>query len=297
MKHKPSQEKLDNFVVVLVQPKGGGNVGAIARAMSHFGLSTLRLVSPHCDPKSVEARSMAMSAQPLLARAEHFATLREALVGCEWAVATSRRLGRNRRPTMSPREGAGALLERARGAKVALVFGREDKGLRTDEVDLCQERLMIPTLSDSESLNLSQAALLVFWELFAEKQAASGRPESASISYDEDRHAPRDKIEGMVDHLVATLEMIGFVPHHNPERVARSFRQLIDRIKPSMREVRMMRGVLRQIAWKTVHGKSAPSRDAPAGNAPDENATDGEELIEESPALAAKRRERLIRNA
>ncbi len=291
MKHKPSHEKLDNFVVVLVQPKGGGNVGAIARAMSHFGLATLRLVSPHCDSKGVEARSMAMSAQPLLARAEHFATLREALDDCEWAVATSRRLGRNRKPTMSPLEGAGALLERARGGtRVALVFGREDKGLRTDEVDLCQERLMIPTLSESESLNLSQAALLIFWELFAEKQAAAGHSEIASISYDEDKHAPRDKIEGMVDHLVATLEMIGFVPHHNPERVARSFRQLIDRIKPSTREVRMMRGVLRQIAWKTVHGKSDPGEDATGGDAPDE-------LIEESPALAARRRERLIRNA
>lgn len=287
MRHKPSYEKLDNFVVVLVQPKGGGNVGAIARAMSHFGLSTLRLVAPHCDPKGVEARSMAMGAQPLLARAEHFATLREALDDCGWAVATSRRLGRNRRPTMSPREGAGALLERAKGAKAALVFGREDKGLRTDEVDLCQERLMIPTLSESESLNLSQAALLIFWELFAEKQAAAGRPDNAGISYDGDRLAPRDKIEGMVDHLVATLEMIGFVPHHNPERVARSFRQLIDRIKPSNREVRMMRGVLRQIAWKTVHGKPAAAGDLPGG----------EELIEESPALAAKRRERLIRNA
>ncbi|MBT3352806.1 MAG: RNA methyltransferase [Nitrospinaceae bacterium] len=291
MKRKPSYEKLDKFVVVLVQPKGGGNVGAIARAMSHFGLSTLRLVSPHCDPKSVEARSMAMSAQPLLARAEHFATLREALDDCEWAVATSRRLGRNRRPTMTPREGAAALLERAKGERVALVFGREDKGLRTDEVDLCQERLMIPTLSESESLNLSQAALLIFWELFSEKQAATEHPESASISHESDRLAPRDLIEGMVDHLVATLELIGFVPHHNPERVARSFRQLIDRIKPSLREVRMMRGVMRQIAWKTLHRDPAPSEDAPG-----EDGTSGE-LIEESPSLAAKRRARLIRNA
>ncbi len=288
MKKKSSPEKLSNFVVVLVQPKGAGNVGAIARSMSHFGLSTLRLVAPHCDIKGVEARSMAMSAQPLLASAEHYATLRDALKDCGWAVATSRRLGRNRKPTMSPREGASPLLQRAGEMKVALVFGREDKGLRTDEVDLCQERLLIPAVADSESFNLSQAALLVFWEIFQEKQVGAAQGEETEYSFPGGLLAPRDKIEGLVDHLVATLEMIGFVPHHHPERVARSFRRLMDRIKPSDREVRMMRGVLRQVAWKVFHGNAAPGGSAPPGDAGP---------IEESPSLAAKRRERLIRNA
>jgi tRNA/rRNA methyltransferase len=289
MKNDSFHERLENFIIVLVQPKGAGNVGAIARAMSHFGLTTLRLVAPQCDVKSVEARSMAMSAQPLLASAEHYATLRDALQDCAWAVATSRRLGRNRKPTMSPREGARPLIERTKEARVALVFGREDKGLRTDEVDLCQERLLIPAVSESESFNLSQAALLIFWEIFMEKQKNAPSGEGAEPSYPGDRPAPRDKIEGLVDHLVATLELIGFVPHHHPERVARSFRDLIDRIKPSDREVRMMRGVLRQAAWKVLNGAAPPEKPvAPEGT---------EEPIEESPSLAAKRRERLIRNA
>ncbi len=76
---KREAEKLENIAVVLVQPKGAGNVGAIARSMAHFGLGDLRLVAPHCDVKSLEARSMAMSAQPLLAGAAHYATLRDAL--------------------------------------------------------------------------------------------------------------------------------------------------------------------------------------------------------------------------
>jgi tRNA/rRNA methyltransferase len=296
MKNDSFHERLENFIIVLVQPKGAGNVGAIARAMSHFGLTTLRLVAPQCDVKGVEARSMAMSAQPLLASAEHYATLREALQDCAWAVATSRRIGRNRKPTMSPRGGARSLIERTKETKVALVFGREDKGLRTDEVDLCQERLLIPAVSKSESFNLSQAALLVFWEIFMEKQKPASSGEGVTPSYPDDKLAPRDKIEGLVDHLVATLEMIGFVPHHHPERVARSFRDLIDRIKPSGREVRMMRGVLRQAAWKVLHGSVPPVAPDPrdGSQGPPEGA---EELIEESPSLAAKRRERLIRNA
>ncbi len=286
---KREAEKLENIAVVLVQPKGAGNVGAIARSMAHFGLGDLRVVAPHCDVKSLEARSMAMSAQPLLAGAAHYATLRDALEDCGWAVATSRRLGRNRKPTTSLREGAAGLLQRAEGTRVALVFGREDRGLRTDEIDFCQERLLIPAVAESDSLNLSQAALLVFWELFQEKQAAPASGPEPERAFPADRLAPRDKIEGLVDHLVATLEMIGFIPHHHPERVARSFRQLVDRIRPSEKEVRMMRGVLRQAAWRVFHpGSSGPAEAGPA---------EGEMPAEESRSLEAKRKERLIRNA
>lgn len=288
MNSGPHLEKLDNFVIVLAQPKGAGNVGAIARAMSHFGLSDLRLVAPHCDIKSVEARSMAMSAQPLLASARHYPTLREALEDCAWAVATSRRVGRNRKPTMFPREGARGLLERTRESKVALVFGREDKGLRADEIDLCQERLLIPAIPSSDSFNLSQSALLIFWEIFMEKQTASRHSDQPETIHSTGPLALRDQVEGLVDHLVATLEFIGFVPHNHPERVAKSFRSLIDRIKPSDREVRMMRGVLRQVAWKLFN---------PPSDAGNTNSSDTTYPVEESPSLQAKRRERLIRNS
>lgn len=281
-----SLEKLDNFIVVLVQPIGAGNVGSIARTMGYFGVSRLRLVSPRCDVKSVEARSMAMSAQPLLASAEHFATLREAVQDCGWAVATSRRLGRNRKSTLYPREGAPSLIQRANRARVALVFGREDKGLRTDEVDLCQERLLIPALPKADSFNLSQAALLVLWEIFMENQTAAVRRDFTGDLANGEELAVRENIEGLVDHLVATLETIGFVPHHHPERVARSFRNLINRIEPSEREVRMMRGVLRQVSWKVLNGNSAFEPEVPSL----------EELKEESSALTAKRKKRFTRN-
>ncbi len=287
-----SPEPLENFVVVLVQPLGAGNVGSIARTMASFGLSRLRLVSPRCDVKSVEARSMAMSAQPLLAAAEHFASLREAVQDCGWAVATSRRLGRNRKPTLSPREGASSLLRQAEETSVALVFGREDKGLRTDEVDLCQERLLIPAMPKGDSFNLSQAALLVLWEIFMENQTAgdgeglTGGPIQYVSPFPHEDLAARENIEGLVDHLVATLETIGFVPHNHPERVARSFRSLIDRIQPSEREVRMMRGVLRQLTWKVLKGVPHSEKDN----------SELDLLEEESPSLAATRKKRFTRN-
>ena len=250
-----SLEENADFAVILVRPRGAGNVGAIARVMSHFGLSDLRLVAPQCDVKSVETRSMAMKAQPLLAGAKHFASLREASHDCGWLVGTSRRLGRKRQPTMRPREDAGALLERASGMKVGLVFGQEDKGLFTEELSLCQERLLIPALPDGESFNLSQAVLIILWELFSQNQENTPARESDAKREraNELELASREEIEGLVDHLIESMEQIGFVPHNDPDRVARTFRKMLDRLGPDEREVRVMRGVLRQAIWKLFH--------------------------------------------
>ena len=234
------------FVVVLVRPQGSGNIGSIARSMAHFGLERLRLVSPRGEAASLEARQMAMTAQDLLARAGHFPTLRDATRDCGWLVATSRRLGHRRLPTTGPREGAPFLLRRAAGTRVALVFGPEDKGLRTDEVDLCQERLLIPALPGTDSLNLAQAALLLFWELYCAKAPA----ESGALQAAEETETPsREEVEGLVDHLLATLGEIGFL-HYEPAQAARAFRRLLDRARPDRREVQMLRGVLRQLGWR-----------------------------------------------
>ncbi len=255
-----SLDATTDFAVVLVRPRGARNVGAIARVMSHFGVSDLRVVAPHCDVKSVEARSMAMGAQPLLLGAKHFVDLRAATRDCGWLVGTSRRLGRKRQPTMRAREDAPALLARAGAARVALVFGQEDKGLFTEEMDLCQERLLIPALPGGESFNLSQAVLVVLWEIFCANQAAA-RPRELPAAAEE--AAAREEIEGLVDHLLESMERIGFVPHNDPARVARTFRGMLDRLGPSEREVRVMRGVLRQAIWKLLHPDAAENAGPP----------------------------------
>ncbi len=255
MDEPDSLEENVDFAIILVRPRGARNVGAIARVMSHFGVSDLRLVSPQCDVKSVEARSMAMNAQPLLAGAKHFASLREASHDCGWLVGTSRRLGRKRQPTMRPREDAGALLARASSMKVGLVFGQEDKGLFTEELSLCQKILLIPALPSGESFNLSQAVLIVLWELFSQNQATPPARESDAKPERTNEYEPasREEIEGLVDHLLESMEQIGFIPHNDPDCVARTFRRMLDRLGPDEREVRVMRGVLRQAIWKLFH--------------------------------------------
>ncbi len=262
MKLPASLQNAGEFVVVLVRPKGARNVGSISRAMGHFGVRRLRLVSPHCDVKSLEARSMAMSGQDILAGAEHFATLREATADCGWLVAASCRRGRNRRSTIEPRADAPLLLRRAAETRLALIFGPEDKGLRTDEVDLCQERLWIPALPGDESFNISQAALIVLWEIFMAWEADAGPPARPAGNPQRAEIPIRGNVEEALDHLRSTLDAIGYFPHHNPERVIRILRRFLDRAQPDEREIKMLRGALSQLEWKILtrpEGGEAPA--------------------------------------
>lgn len=246
------------FTIVLVRPNGAGNVGAIARAMGHFGLSDLRLVAPRCTAKSAEARSMAMSAKDILYAATHYPALEDATRDCGWLIGASRRLGRRRKPTANPREDAPAFLRRAAHTRIALIFGSEDKGLGTEDLNLCQEHLVLPAEPEGESFNLSQAVMITLWELYLAKRPSEPKPGAAPARRDS---ASRDEVEGFLAHIRTTMEWIGFVPHQDPRRVVRSFRRLLDRAEPDSREVRMMRGVLRQMQWKINNILSRPPGD------------------------------------
>ena len=78
---------LDNLRVVLVATRNPLNIGAAARAMSNFGCTHLRLVNPY-DPAYREAVS-AVGAAPVLASAEQFSTVAEAVADCALVVGTT----------------------------------------------------------------------------------------------------------------------------------------------------------------------------------------------------------------
>jgi len=136
--------------IVLVEPQNPGNVGMVCRAMKNMGLSKLRLVNP-CQTDHPEALKFAVSARDLLESASRFSTLREALSDSPFSVATTRRHGKYRQEIFTPEEIAAKIRGAEGGGGVALVFGREDSGLTTDEVALCRWYATIPT-DDLETL-------------------------------------------------------------------------------------------------------------------------------------------------
>jgi tRNA/rRNA methyltransferase len=219
---------LENMAVVLVEPQGPLNIGSVCRVMMNFGLSDLRLVNPATDHLVDDARRMAVKATPLLEGARLYASLGEALADCHLAAGTTRRFGKYREDFLHPDDAAATLLEATFHGRVAWVFGREDKGLTTAELEMCQRFITIPTMDECPSMNLAQA-----------RGKTAGQRKVASIASQ----------EAMFGHMRSTLLDIGYLDPQNPDHILRSYRRIFSRAGLTDREVRILRGLWSRIDW------------------------------------------------
>ncbi|BCS53019.1 RNA methyltransferase [Geobacter sp. SVR] len=235
----------EHVTIVLVEPQSPGNIGMVCRAMKNMGLTRLRLVKG-CDRFHPESLKFAVSARDLLERAEVYDDLASALADCALTVGTTRRHGKYRQEILSPVEVATLFNENIiPGSPAAIVFGREDSGLTTDELSLCRWHATIPSAAEYGSLNLSQAVLVFCYELG--KVAASpggGRLEQVATS---------QQMESLFGQLDACLQKIGFLNEQNPAHIMRSMRRILFRATLDNREVAILRGMLTQIDWATAN--------------------------------------------
>lgn len=158
--------RLDSVRIVLVEPAGGLNVGAIARVMANMGLSQLVLVNPQCDPLGDDALLMAVHADGLLRQARQVDDLPTALAGCQRAIATTART-RAEMTLESPEAALPWLIDQVENTPVetALIFGPESRGLSNSELNYAQRYVMISSDSTYPSLNLAQAVAVCSYVL------------------------------------------------------------------------------------------------------------------------------------
>ena len=154
--------------VVLVEPQYGGNVGLICRAMGNFGISGLVLVNPKADVLGNDAKARAMHARGILEGAKIVGSLETALRGVNYAAATTSKITKDASLNRTPLS-AGEFAEKFKNsdAEVALVFGREDSGLKNSEIKMCDFIVHIPSSRKYKSMNISHAAAILFYELFS----------------------------------------------------------------------------------------------------------------------------------
>jgi tRNA/rRNA methyltransferase len=249
-KNKPgfvadSARELARVRIILVEPAGPLNVGAVARVMKNMGLHQLVLVNPQCDPLGQEARQMAVHGVDILEAAQQMATLPDALTGCQRAIATTARARTLPTPLESPRTALPWLLEKEVAS--ALIFGPEDRGLNNVELNYAQRFVCIPSSPEYPSLNLAQAVAVCCYELYQSTQA-DPLPTPYSL-LPTPSSAPLEVLEGYYKHLEAVLLKIGYLyPHTAPARMEK-FRRLFNRATPTTEEVAMLRGILRQMEW------------------------------------------------
>lgn len=235
-------EMLANICVVLVRPRVPENIGSAARAIANMGLGQLRLVMPeNFRIRSIHALATACG-RPVLEGLDIFPTLSDALSDCTSVVVTTARQGTKRGRLVAPRQAAPRMLQWAAQGRTALVFGPEDRGLTTAEIDTGRLSLTIPT-STGSSLNLAQAIMVVAYELrMAALEQRALRPVEAKA-------APNMELEGLKEHLKEALVAIGTLPAENTDHFFRPFKQSLENARLTSRQIRALRGIARQVLW------------------------------------------------
>ena len=233
---------LDHIAIILTEPQIPENIGSVARTMNNMGISHLVLVNPkNCDL----SRILKMATGPSVDVVEEMEVhdkLTSALRPFNYIVGTTARLG-SRRPAMTtPRRLAKELIPISQNNKVAILFGPEDRGLSNEQLRYCHTIATIPTARFS-SLNLAQAVMVVCYEIFL----AGRGPHTNPLP----RLANSFELEGMYAHLKDALMKIGFINPQNPEHWLLNIRRFLSRLPLRAREVKIIRGICRQIDWYT----------------------------------------------
>jgi TrmH family RNA methyltransferase len=251
-----TKKALKNISIILVEPRSPGNIGSTARVMKNTGLRDLRIVTPPADPvnhQSEEALYLACNATDVLGKARFFPTIEAAIDGANMVVGTTRRTGKIRFPIFSLAQATEKIIGIGPANKVAILFGREDKGLKNEEVDICDLLLEIPTHKDQPSLNLSHAVFAVCHSLFTSTVSEEPPFELAR----------RTDVLNMYTHLEVTLRSLGYGDHRKHgdyllETIMRNFKRLFGRSSLMEKEANMIRGILTSMDQAFERGAARP---------------------------------------
>jgi tRNA (cytidine32/uridine32-2'-O)-methyltransferase len=248
---------LERIRIVMVEPSHPGNIGAAARAMKTMGLGDLRLVSPREFP-SAEASARASGAADVLAEAQVCDSLDEAIADATLVAGTSARRRRIPWPRLTARQFSAELTRQPDDTRVALLFGREDRGLTNEELHRCHWHVSLPTNPEYGVLNVAAAIQLFAYEL---RLGALGD----EVEIDETRTPERmpvpelpwdfplassEAVEGFLAHLERVMETTGFFRAGQENQAMTRLRRLFLRARPDTMEISTLRGVLANVEKK-----------------------------------------------
>jgi TrmH family RNA methyltransferase len=239
---------LDRTVVVLDEPQDLVNIALTVRAMKNMGLDRLRVVRP-AEYDAYRITGIAHDTEDVVERIEVYDTLAEGLEDVQFVLGATARRRSSRQSWSTPEEAAAHIV--GRSDRVALLFGREDRGLSNEKLDLCHGLVSIPTNPRHTSMNLGHAAVIVFYELRKAVERAEGA-EPRDLSYKRRRQSPiatHEELEAFFTIWETAMHDIGLFHGIDPLPKMRSFRSLFQRADLDRREV----GLLQAAAYEAIH--------------------------------------------
>ena len=215
--------------------------------MSNFGFLHLRVVNPY-EAAFREARS-AVGAAVLLASAEEYKTVADAVADCTLVVGTTAVGHRElQHPLRRLEYGTRLLRKQLALGRVALLFGSEKFGLSNAALSHCHWLMRIPTCEGNISMNLGQAVAVCLYELVRDTKAA--RPTEKV------KRADSAELERITTKLLEAMRASGYLDRRPIADVEERIRRLVRRLNLPARDAVVWLGILRQIVWKLRSGKT-----------------------------------------
>jgi tRNA/rRNA methyltransferase len=229
---------MENLRVVLVATRNPLNMGAVARAMSNFGATRLRVVNPY-EKAFREARS-AVGAAAVLREAEECASVEEAVADCGLVVGTTAIGNREIKHPLRSLDKAGPVIrKRLARERVAILFGSEKKGLSNEDLSYCHWLVHIPTRGEHQSMNLGQAAAVCFYELGRGTRSVEEGVRRGAASM--------ETVERITKSLLACLVKSGYVAARSEELAEEKLRRMVRRFSLDEADAEVFLGMVRKV--------------------------------------------------
>lgn len=231
----------DNIYVVLVEPKEPGNIGSVVRAMKNMGISHLRLVNPPQGYKDdTEQKKFGYRAQEITQNSKRFTNLTDALKDISMAFLATTKKGKWKRDFLLPEQAAEMIGQRAHKEKIAVIFGREESGVTIDESQMANYFIHIPMAGTYPSLNLSQAVLLVLYEIF--KKIG----EIPTLTYP--KTAAKKEFERLYDNIWRLMKSL-LIREPDKGLFHRSLKRALNRTRWANADIAVFDRACKQVRW------------------------------------------------
>ncbi len=238
------EKNFSNLKVILVEPSGPLNVGSVARLCSNFEVDELRIVAPNCDIFSLEAKKMALKGQKFLDQCKIFDNLEKAIFDCDLVLASCGRIDVSKDEFFESSEDIfNWTISFKKINNLAIIFGREDRGLTNSELLLANKTFNIPTSPKNPSLNLSHAVSIVLYEFNKSSKRKLNR------ELDVFNLASTKQINDLFLEIEDMLLGVGYLLKHTSKAKISKFKKFILRANTSMHEINVLRGIVHQIKW------------------------------------------------
>tara|TARA_B100000700_G_C14918919_1_gene796073 strand:+ start:465 stop:1190 length:726 start_codon:yes stop_codon:yes gene_type:complete len=233
---------INRFVqIVLVETSHPGNIGSVARAMKNMGLANLALINPKKFPHQ-EATALAGNATDVLENAKTFPSIQEAVKNSKVIYATSARDRTIEWPTLTARDAALEMRELVLNeVQVSILFGREDRGLTNEELQLANKHLIIPAHPEYPVLNIAMSTQVVCYELY---QAAQN---NSVESWQDFPEYTSEELNNLIEHFNETVEALELVDPKNPKQITTRMERMFRRLYPDQMEGNFLRGFLKAV--------------------------------------------------